>query len=192
MRRLHVLLLAGAASALIGGCFFEPRDPDSGGTAQVCFESFPSREFGLVFQNLDGAYACLQQDTIEDQLAADFTFKPAPSVEAQFPNVFDNWDAATESAWLSSLFAGTDSLLARLRITDVQPPSGDATFGPLVVEASYRVRHVPRGGTAIVYRGEAFYTLKVVATNWVLETWEEKESPVGQIPLGNLRGGFAP
>lgn len=192
MRRLRLLSLAATASALIAGCFFEPRRPDSGGTAEVCFESFRSIDFGLVFENLDGAYACLQQDTIEDQLSAEFTFKPAPSVEAQFPNVFDDWDAATESAWLSSLFAGTDSLIAELRIEDVQAPSGELTFGPVIVEASYRVRHVPRGGTAIVYRGEAFYTLRVVATNWVLETWEEKESPVGQIPLGNLRGGFAP
>lgn len=192
MRGIHSLFFGVALAALATGCFLEPRRPDSGGTAEVCFESFPSREFPLVFQNLDGAYACLQQDTIEDQLADDFQFIPAPSVEAAFPGVFVDWNAATESDWLSNLFSSTDSLITTLRVADVQAPSGDSTFGPLIVEASYRVRHVPRGGTAIVYRGEAFYTLRVVATNWVLATWQEKESPLGQTPLGNLRGGLAP
>jgi hypothetical protein len=177
---------------LLSGCLLSPRDPDPITSVEVCFDSFPSREFQLVFQNLDGAYDCLQQSTVDDQLGEEFVFIPAPSVAASFPEVFDEpWDLVREQSWLAALFAGTDTLRTRLRVTDINPPSGSFASGPLVVEASYTVRHVPRGGTAIVYRGEAFYTLRVVATNWVMTRWEEKESAVGDLPLGNLRGGLA-
>lgn len=177
---------------LLAGCLLEPRDPDPITDVEVCFQSFPSREFQLVFENLDGAYACLQQGTIEDQLGEEFLFLPAPSVKSNYPEVFATpWTLSREQAWLSTLFAGTDTLVAQLRLSDVNPPSGNFSSGPLVVEAAYRVRYVPRGGTAIVYEGEAFYTLRVVATNWVMTKWEEKESAVGELPFGNLRGGLS-
>jgi hypothetical protein len=189
---MHRAMSVCALAGLLSGCLLSPRDPDPITSVEVCFESFPSREYQLVFQNLDGAYDCLQQSTVDDQLGEEFVFIPAPSVAASFPEVFDEpWDVVREQSWLSALFAGTDTLRTRLRVTDINPPSGSFASGPLVVEASYVVRHVPRGGTAIVYQGEAFYTLRVVATNWVMTRWEEKESAVGELPLGNLRGGLA-
>jgi hypothetical protein len=172
----------------MAGCFLEPRKPESGGGV-ACFTALPATsDFGEVFTNLDGALQCLEQSTYLDFIDSAFEFFPSSTAANSYPSVFDEpWGFSQEQQWLNVLFADTDSLVSNLRQRDIQVNvAGDQA----TVEASYRLRHVPRGGGAIVYRGQALYTLEVSGTKWVLRSWDDRDTGGGNSALGNLRGGL--
>ncbi|HEX9641341.1 MAG TPA: hypothetical protein VGB13_08505 [Candidatus Krumholzibacteria bacterium] len=174
--------------ACVAGCLLEPRKPEGGGGA-ACFVALPATsDFGEVFTNLDGSLECLEQSTYLDFIHPDFEFIPSATAESSFPSVFDEpWGVSQEQQWLNVLFADTDSLISDLRLRDIQVNvAGDQA----TVEASYRLRHVPRGGGAIVYRGQGLYTLEVSGTKWVLRSWDDRDTGGGDSALGNLRGGL--
>lgn len=181
-------LLLALLLAVLAGCFLEPRKP-AGGGGEACFTSLPATDdFADVFVNLDGALQCLQQSTYLDFIHPDFEFVPSASAEVTYPSVFTSpWDFSQEALWLSELAADTDSLVSNLRLRDIQVNEAGAQA---TVEAEYRLRHVPRGGGAIVYRGQALYTLEVSGTKWVLRIWEDRDAGGGALALGNLRGGL--
>lgn len=167
------------AALAIGGCIFEPRDPEPGG-GEVCYRAVPQNLELNVYANINGALRCLQARTYLDQLSEDFVFIPSPGVEAQFP---DSWGLAEEERFLDRLFADAESITATI-YQEIQPPTGGTE--PLY-EGRYSVKVVNRDGSEIEYTGEAFFTLRQERTAWFILRWQEKES---DNPLGELRAAL--
>jgi hypothetical protein len=172
----------------LAGCFFETREPEEGG-GEVCYESVPSTDKLIVFNNLDGSMECLQASSYLDQLTPDFRFVPAPSVANQYPDVFpdeDAWGKGEEELFLNRLFADASAIESELLLEVIDESGTD----PVEFEAKYQLRVVDRAGGAILYSGEAFFTVRSERTTWFLMRWVEKESAIGETPLGQLRGGL--
>lgn len=180
-----VLVRGALALALVlaGGCFFETRDPETGG-GPVCFEKLTQDNQINVFLNLDGSFACRQSQSYLDQFAEDFEFIPSSSASAQNPAVND-WDIEDERAFANALFSSsTDTIIANV-YTQLEPPtnvgSGEEYKG------SYSIR-VVTNGSEIEYTGTAFYTLVQERAIWLIQTWREEES---SNPFGLLRASLA-
>lgn len=187
-RLSRILIPLGFLSFLVTGCLFSPREPDPGG-GEVCYESVAPKTVEALFVNLNESLKCLQQSSYADQLGLEFAFEPTPSAEATFPDAFDDeWDRETEEFFLSQLFSTSDSLVAELRISDVQQPTGDPNVGPYCITAEYSVRRVS-GGSALTYTGVAEYTLELFATSWTLTRWVDRETQSAE-SISSLRGGL--
>lgn len=177
-------VLAGILLLALGGCLFDTRDPEQG-TGEVCYESVPSTEEDFVLANMDGSLRCLQASTYLDQLADDFTYVPDPQSLAAFGDVYasnDPWELVAEERFLDRLFADADSIQSHL-LDSIIEQSGTQI---VQIQALYRVR-VVSGGSAIVYSGQARYTLRQEATTWFMVEWEDQG---GDNPFGLLRGGL--
>ena len=182
--------LASAATAVLfvlGGCFFEPRDPEQGG-GPVCFAKIPQQIERNVFANLDGALRCRQSQTYLEQLSEEFVFVPAPSVAAQNPGLFPDpetsWGLGREQEFVDVLFsASTDTIFADV-YDQIEPPQGSTE---VLFEGSYSVTVVDQSGGQIEYSGSALYTLRQERAIWVMVRWEELES---ENPLGILRASL--
>ena len=181
---------AGLVLLSVAGCIFEPREPESGGTGEVCYEAVPQNEQINVFANIDGALECLQARTYLDQLSDDFVFVPSPGVQAQFPDLFPDpeaWGVEEEEQFLDRLFADAETVQASV-YEQVQPPTGGSE--PLY-EGRYSITVINRDGSQIEYTGEAFFTLRQERTAWFIVRWEEKasDSPFGQLRAQLLAQG---
>lgn len=181
---------AAVAVLAVAGCLFDPRNPESsGGNTVVCFSPVPADQENEVFFNVEGALRCKIASTYQLQFAPDFLFTPAPSVESSFPAAFgDDWTYDDEVRFAGTLLSTADTLIADLDFF-IYEETRTGTGGNLVsYEADYRVRYVPRGGSASTYRGKALYTLRATGGNFVLLGWEEREPGEGNLAFGQLRG----
>ena len=178
-RRTGILLIL----VVLAGCIFEPRQPE-GEPGAPCFEAItaPTDPLEVIF-NLDGSLECLQDLDYLRQLSEEFVFIPAPSVQANHPDLFpveDAWGKSQEESFITA-FSGIDdqevesSLLLRLI-----ERSG---VSEVLIEAEYLLT-ISAGTSQFVYTGEAFYTFRQENTVWVMVRWEEKES---DLPLGALK-----
>lgn len=176
-RRLVSPVLALLVLVASPGCFFDTREPESGGGG-VCFEENPAITFAQVFTNLDGSLECFQASTYLAQLADDFEYVPPPGIDG----LPDEWGKVQEEEFISRLFSDAQDIQSTLRLADVNPPSGETT---VLVEASYSLT-VTVDGNPITFSGEAFYTLVEIGSFFRVTRWEEKPSAS---PMALLRAG---
>ncbi|RKZ16121.1 hypothetical protein DRQ53_07155 [bacterium] len=177
LRALPVFLLLVAAP----GCLFEPREPEVEAGAP-CFVASPAQTPDEVIRNLDGGLECVDPSVYLRQISPEFVFIPAPSVIANYPELFPfegAWGILREDAFINALSGDVDSRL----LWRVIKRSGTSE---VLIEAEYRVS-VSADGSEIEYTGEAFYTFRQEQTVWVLVRWEEKEAAN---PLGALKAAL--
>jgi hypothetical protein len=177
--RPGILVLA----VLFAGCIFTPREPD-GEPGAPCFEAVtaPNDPIEVIF-NMDGALECSQASDYLRQLSEEFVFIPAPSVQANHPDLFpveDAWGKSQEEAFLDALFRDSGQELESSLLLTLIERSGTSE---ILIEARYLLT-ISAGTSQFVYTGEAFYTFRQENTVWVMVRWEEKES---DLPLGALK-----
>ena len=174
-----VLLFA----ALLGGCIYEPREPE-GQPGAACFEAItaPKDPIEVIF-NMDGAIECFQVFDYMRQISEEFVFIAAPSVQANHPDLFpveDAWGRAQEEAFANAFLADSSQDLDSSLLLRVIERSGTSE---VLIEAEYLLT-ISAGTSQFVYTGEAFYTFRQEHTVWVMVRWEEKES---DLPFGALK-----
>ena len=116
------------------------------------------------------------------QIGEEFVFIPAPSVQANHPDLFpveDAWGRAQEDAFVSAFSNNSQDVESRLLLRTIER-SGTAE---VLIEAEYLLT-ISAGTSQFVYTGEAFYTFRQQNTVWVMVRWEEKES---DLPFGALK-----
>jgi hypothetical protein len=168
---------------LIGGCLFDPREPE-GEPGAACFEVVPAPTDPLeVIFNMDGSVECFQGFDYLRQLSDEFVFIPAPSVQINHPDLFptaDAWGKDQEEAYINALLADSSQDLDSRLLLRVIERSGTTE---VLIEAEYLLT-ISAGTSQFVYTGEAFYAFRQENTVWVMVRWEEKES---DNPLGALK-----
>ena len=181
------VLLAGLVLAGLVGCLFEPRQPEQG-DGVACFIATPAQIPEQVIINLNGSLECLQAQTYMIQISPEFVFIAAPSVQAEFPELFPfegAWRQDTERQFIDALSGNSDDVESHL-LDRLIKRSGTSE---VQIEAEYRVV-VSADGSQIEYTGEAFYTFRQENTVWVMVRWEEKEaaSPLGALKAALVSG----
>lgn len=179
-------LWVAAGLLVVGGCLFEPRESEQGGTV-FCFQPIPAYQDAGAFVNVEGSLRCKLADTYLKQFAPEFLFIPAPSVAAANPAAFaDPWTIDDETNFAGRLAATADSIIANLDLhVDESTRNGS---DPVSYVADYVVRYVPFVGPPSVYRGKAEYTLRKLGGTFVISGWEEREPAQGDLAFGQLRG----
>jgi len=178
------VILAGVLIAVLGGCLFDPREPE-GDSGVACFVAEAATTPDQVLVNLDGSLECLLASTYIRQISPEFVFIGAPSVQASFPGLFPfegAWGQEQEGQFIDTLSGDVESRLLHREIKR----SGTSE---VLIEAEYRVV-VSADGSQIEYTGEAFYTFRQEQTVWVMVRWEEKEaaSPLGALKAALVSG----
>jgi len=140
-----------------------------------------------VFSNLETGLEDLTGVNYERSLHPNFTFKPLPEDESQFPpDVFANWSVDDEKDALQKLLAGSAVISVRF-ITPTQT-EGSATTArfraPYELEATDK--QVPPEKTT--YKGTAHFDFERTGSGWQLVGWEDIERVEGFATWGFLRG----
>ena len=173
-------------AALLGGCLFEPRQPE-GEPGAPCFEivTAPTDPIEVIY-NMNGATECFQNFDYLRQISEEFVYIPAPSVQANHPDLFPDdeaWGKAQEQSYINAFLADQSQDLDSRLLLRVIERSGTSE---VLIEAEYLLT-ISAGDSQFVYTGEAFYTFRQENTVWVMVRWEEKES---ENPLGALKAEF--
>ena len=172
-----------ALAVLFAGCIFTPREPE-GEPGAPCFEAItaPTVPIEVIF-NMDGAIECFQEFDYLRQISDEFVFIAAPSVQANYPELFpveDAWGKTQEETFIGAFLGDQSQDLDSSLLLRVIERSGTSE---VLIEAEYLLT-ISAGTSQFVYNGEAFYTFRQENTVWVMVRWEEKES---DLPLGALK-----
>jgi hypothetical protein len=168
---------------LLGGCIFEPRQPEGEPGAPCFVPVIASQDPLQVIFNMDGSLECAQPSDYTLQVSENFVFIPAPSVAANHPDLFpseDSWGKVQESAFVSTFLSTSGQEVESSLLLRQIERSGTSE---VQIEAEYVVT-VSADGSQLVYTGEAFYTFRQENTVWILTRWREKEA---DNPLGALK-----
>jgi hypothetical protein len=191
--RIAGLLLL--ATIVEEGCIFEPRTaqpPASGADAYPWILPYVPKD---VFANLKSGLASNNDSNYERSLDDSFTFIPSPDAAAIYPEKFANWTKKTELDVLKSIkldYVGARTVQfgdanLNFRIEDEQ--------GAIAVyTGAYAITLNPGDGSpALIYEGEAIFTIIKGTQGWVLSRWEDTQAGTGGNPTsGILRGRLRP
>ena len=188
MRKYFIVGLLFLATIAPEGCIFEPRtaDPPESGTNQYPWivPNMPKD----VFVNLKSGLASNLDSNYERSLDPEFAFIPFDDAEAVYPLSFADWTKVVELTVLAriktlyfgerSVQFGDANLHFPVQIED-QPRLA-------IYEGPYTITLNPGDGSpAVIYAGEARFTIVQGTQGWVLSIWED----IGQIP-GNSNSGM--
>jgi hypothetical protein len=191
-RKLQTLIIAVLAAALLLGCIFEPRDPDSPTSEEEGTWIVP-RQPKDVFLNLTSGLLAGANSNYERSLADEFTFIPRDQDRLAFPDgTFDDWTKAVEMEVIDRIkgdYQGERA--AQFGDENGVFPKEDVQVGWAEYEGPYYLS-LDRGdgGEPEVYAGTARFYVQEGTAGWILVKWEDIDVIESYPTSGNLRGNF--
>jgi hypothetical protein len=196
-------LLAGSLLPLLltalGGCLFEPREPEAPETRSIAY--LPRTLAENVWENC--RLALINRDTggWDTAIADNFVYEPDGNTLSAYPTVdWANWDKDAEMGFINSWFA-TDVTIAADLLNggdDDVTPAGSG--GVAEWEVTYLITVTDnQTGSVTRYRGLCTLRFELQGSYWFLAFWrdevgqEDPDNPGSTLEtLGTVRGVFAP
>lgn len=195
MRKYFIAGLLFLATIAPEGCIFEPRTPQPpGGGTDVCPWITPNRPKD-VFVNLKNGFACNLDSNYERSLDPAFIFIPYADAVAVYPLKFaEDWTKAVELTVLTrikTLYVGTRSV--QFGDANLNFRIEDERVGTAIFTGEYAITvNLGDGSPALVYTGEAVFTIVQGTQGWVLSKWEDTQASGTNPTSGILRGALRP
>ncbi len=197
-RRAAAALALVLAAALLPGCFFSPRDPESPDTGEEV-PYLPQTSSANVWGNLGTSLNATHAPGWEDNISLnEFRYIPDTGAEGEFPDgTFLNWNRERETAFINNLYNAGVTIVAVIRNPEFQvpPDSGSEVIWEEVIY-DLKVTSTVDGSTTR-YRGQANIIFRLEGNFWYVYEWRDlqgENDPDSGQPLstmGVLRGNFA-
>ncbi|MBD3222834.1 hypothetical protein GF314_16525 [bacterium] len=197
--RIHASFAILALVTLLGGCFFEPRDPEPPETAAIDY--LPRSSPANIWENLRLALVNRDSGGWDTAISENFEYVPDGATETAFPGVdWQNWDKAAEMAFIGNWFtAGVTIVSAQMEWLDegISTPDGAGGFAEWDVIYLFTVED--QFGSSTRYRGRCILEFTLEGSYWYLSYWRDEQgeqdpdNPASTLAtMGALRGNFAP
>jgi hypothetical protein len=198
LRRLLMLVLA-LASAPLGGCLFDTRDPEPPETAAIDY--LPRSSPANVFENLRLALVNKDSGGWDTAVSEEFQYVPDGFTESLFPAVdWAGWGKEQEMAFISNWFAaGVTIESSSLEWLDTAVSTPDGSGGFAEWDVIYFLTTTDQFGSTTRYRGRAIMEFSLEGSYWFLSYWRDEQGeqdpddPANTLAtFGALRGTFGP
>ncbi len=197
MRSLPLFLAVILVLGNLGGCIFNPRDPEPPTSRSIDY--LPRTSASSIWENC--RLALINKDTSgwDTALADNFIYIPDGDTRAAYPTVdWDNWVKDTEMGFVNSWFATDVTIAADLLDEDINTPDGSG--GLAQWDVIYLITVTDNvSGSVTSYRGRCQLEFELQGSFWYLSLWrdeqgEEDPDNPGSIleTLGRVRGVFGP
>lgn len=189
------LLLVLLSMLVLGGCIFNPRDPEQPSVGNTVSYN-PRNSPRNVWENLQISLQNNDSFGWEENISPEFTYWPDTEAADQFPGVFEGWEYTKEQSFINNFYSTGVTNQAQMRNDDfiVPEPSGTEVVWEGVIY--YLKVADPNDGSIISYRASAIITFRLEGNFWYIYRWEdqtgESDPDTGQIlpTMGVLRGTF--
>jgi len=196
-RRLVLICLLPALALVLGGCLFEPREPETPSSGSIQY--LPRASAANVWENCRLALINKDVGGWDTNVSEAFIYIPDSDTRSAFPAVdWDNWGKESEMTFISRWFA-TDVTI-RADLLDVAISTPDGAGGVAEWDLIYLINVTDNAdGSVTRYRGRAVIEFNIPATYWYVNFWRDEqgeqdpENPDATLEtMGRLRGAFAP
>jgi hypothetical protein len=192
MRKYLIAGLLFLATIAPEGCLFEPRTAETPETGTDQYPWIVPISAKDVFVNLKNGLASNLDSNYERSLDPAFTFIPSADAEAVYPTSFADWTKTVELnvlARIKTFYVGARS--AQFGDANMNFPIKNEQVGLATYQGPYTITvNLGDGSPALVYAGEAIFTIVQGTQGWVLTKWEDIR-PIGPNPTsGILRGAM--
>jgi len=191
-----LITLVAVACALLGGCLFEPRDPEPPTTSSI--EYLPRSSPENVWENCRLALNNKDVGGWDTAIAQDFRYEPDSDTQLAYPGVdWTNWNKQAELDFINSWFGSDVTINASLRDSVINAPDGQGGFAEWEIIYLIEVTDNQTGSTTR-YRGSCILNFNLPDSFWYVSYWRDEQgeqAPDGTGTLqtmGALRGAFAP
>ncbi len=192
MRRAVFGLILAVFALAMGGCIFEPREPETPGGFVITYLD-PSRPENVI-ANIEKAMSNMDPAGYERSISEDFTYEPDSGTEASYPDVdWTTWNREKEIAFMNDFLGNVQGVTV-----DLQAEVRQSSWSGSEAELRYIYSaEVDESGSQVPYRALVTLEFKLDGTFWVLYRWfdeqgeQDPDSGANLPSLGQRRGAFA-
>ncbi len=182
---------------LVGGCLFEPRDPEPPSTGDS-IPYLPRTEVKNVWTNLELALRNTDTFGWEENISPDFTYIPDGDTVSELGPIFGDWNVERERIFIANFFDSGVTIEAKMRDDEFEiPDDGGASEVPWEGVIYYLEVTSTAEGSTTRYRCSAKITFRLEGNFWYVYQWEDQtrqsdpDNVDQQLPsMGVLRGNF--
>ena len=196
-RRVVLICLLPTLALALGGCLFEPREPETPSSGSIQY--LPRSSAANVWENCRLALVNKDVGGWDTNVSPAFIYIPDTDTRGAYPGVdWDNWGKDAEMAFINAWFATDVTIEADLLDEAINTPDGAGGVAEWDLIYLINVTDNQSGGVTR-YRGRAIIRFDIPATYWFVSFWHDEQgeqdpdNPDATLEtMGRLRGAFAP